>query len=325
MIQIAANIEERIWNRFLAGEQDKQFITVAHNPSLGRILEKTFGYKSHNLVLKEGADIIGLLPVVQFRNKIISMPHFSYGGPIFSSEGHHDLDLGAIFEGKKFELRSFTKITDHVYAKKVSCMLHVKGSNEEQMMTFKSKLRQKIRKAERINYKVLHGKLELLDDYYQIYAQKMLQFGSPAIGKTFFKNLLTDYSFGDAQITVVYDENKVIAAGFSLSYLNINEVCWSTTDSDYDTHNIHALICWEILKTSIAKKYKYFSFGRSTIGSNNHRFKQQWNPIELPIFYNYSDPVGKSLKEHTYLTKIWKCQPLATSVYFGHMVSKYVY
>lgn len=325
MIQVAANTEDHLWNRFLEGEQDSQFITIAHNPSLGPILQKTFGYKSNNMTVMEGTDIIGVLPTVLFNNRIISMPHFSYGGPIFSSENKLNLDINTILKGEKFEIRSFTKLTENVYNKKVSCVINVMDSNEAQLMTFKSKLRQKIRKAERINYKVRHGGLELLDDYYQIYSKKMLQFGSPVIGKVFFRNLLTDYAFGDARITVIYDEKKVIAAGFSLSYLNFNEVCWSTTDSDYDGYNIHALICWEILKTTIDKKYKYFSFGRSTIDSNNHRFKKQWNPIELPIFYNYSEPVVKSIKELTYLTDIWKLQPLATSVYFGHMVSKYIY
>lgn len=253
------------------------------------------------------------------------MPHFSYGGPVWSSGYTPSLDVATILENKKFEIRSFAKLTENVYTKKVSCILNVEDSHEAQLMTFKSKLRQKIRKAERINYKVRHGGLEILDDYYQIYSQKMLQFGSPAIGKVFFKNLITDYAFGNVQITVIYDGKKVIAAGFSLSYLNFNEVCWSTTNNEYDGYNIHALICWEILKTSVDKKYKYFSFGRSTIDSNNHRFKKQWNPIELPIFYNYSEPIGKSLKELTFLTKIWKHQPLATSVYFGHKVSKYIY
>jgi len=136
---------------------------------------------------------------------------------------------------------------------------------------------------------------------------------------------LNDYKYGEPIVTVIYDKNKVIAAAFSLSYLNFNEVCWSATDSNYDKVNLHALICWEALKLSVNKGHSYFSFGRSTVGSNNHRFKKQWNPIELPIYYNYSEPVGKSIKELTFLTKIWKLQPLKTSIYFGHIISKYVY
>ena len=99
---------------------------------------------------------------------------------------------------KKYEIRGFDRLSEHIYDRKVSCVLYVEASNESQLMTFKSKLRQKIRKAEKNNFLVAHGGLELLDDYYLIYAQKMLQFGSPPIGKVFFKNLLEDYTFGNA-------------------------------------------------------------------------------------------------------------------------------
>lgn len=325
MIQIAFSTDTLYWNKFLDTEKENQIITIAHNPSLGPILAKTFGYSSQNLSLTEHSQIIGVMPVVFLNNRAISMPHFSYGGPIISTDNELDINIKSFIEDKKFEIRSFTKLSEYSYDKKISCILEVHASHEEQIMTFKAKLRQKIRKAEKINYKICHGGLELLNDYYYLYAQKMLKFGSPPIGKVFFKNLLTDYKFGKAQITVVYDNDKAIATGFSLSYLNFNEVCWSATDSDYDGYNIHALICWEILKTSIVEKHKYFSFGRSTVNSNNHQFKRQWQPIELPIFYNYSEPVGKSIKEHTYLTKIWKYQPLATSVYLGEWISKYLY
>lgn len=325
MIEIKLNTENHVWNGFLEEEKANQMITIAHNPSLGPILAKTFGYTCENLVITDDGRTIGVFPTVIFNDKVISVPHFSYGGLVISSNENHDITIQTILGNKKFEIRSFSKLSEHFYNKKVSCFLELKESNDSQLMSFKSKLRQKIRKAEKNNFTVVHGGQELLDDYYRIYAQKMLRFGSPPIGKIFFRNLLEDYTFGEALITVIYDQEKVIAAGFCLSYLDFNEVCWSVTDSNYDSYNIHALICWEILKTSITEKYKYFSFGRSTIDSNNHRFKKQWNPIELPIFYNYSEPIGKSLRDLTYLTKVWKHQPLGTSVYLGHMISKYLY
>lgn len=325
MIELSTCADDSVWNEFLEKEIDNQMITIAHNPSLGPILEKTFGYKSQNrLMLKEGK-LVGVLPAVLFKNKVVSIPHFSYGGPIVDSNEEITIDLNSLFQGKKFEVRSFSKLSEHVYDKKISCVLNVHESVDEQMMSLKSKLRQKIRKAEKIGYITKLGGLELLDDFYDGYSRKMLEFGSPPIGKVFFKNLLTDYKYGDVQIGLLYDGDKLIASGMALSYLNFNEVCWSSTDTDYNRHNIHALICWEMLKSSVENKHAYYSFGRSTIESNNHRFKKQWNPLELPIYYNYSEPIGKSIKELSFLTKIWKLQPLQTSIYFGHKISKYVY
>lgn len=311
------------WNLFLEQEQNQQIVTIAHNPCLGAILSKTFGYEHKNIGLRNGTEILGLMPMVLFRKKVISMPHFSYGGPIMK----HKLpqNIQEFIGQESYEVRSFTKLSEHVYDKKVSCILEINPTVDEQLMSLKSKLRQKIRKAEKKGYITRHGGAELLEDFYTLYAQKMLRFGSPPLGKVFFKNLLASYKYGVAVVTVAYDGKTPIGVAFSLSYLGFFEVCWSATDSRYDVHNLHALVCWELLKTTVDKKYSYFSFGRSTINSNNHRFKKQWNPTELPVFYNYSEPVGKSIKELTFLTKIWKLQPLKTSVYFGHLISKYVY
>lgn len=325
MIKFVSSLDNDIWNEFLEKEKNNQMVTIAHNPSLGPILENTFGYKSHNMLMLNEGKLVGVLPAVLFKNKVVSVPHFSYGGPIVDSNEEITIDLNALFQGKKFEVRSFSKLSEHVYDKKISCVLNVHNTVEEQMMSLKSKLRQKIRKAERLDFSTKMGGIELLNDFYDGYSRRMLEFGSPPIGKVFFKNLLTDYKYGEVEIAVLYDGDKVIASSMALSYLNFYEVCWSSTDTNYNHHNIHALICWEMLKSSVEKKFKYYSFGRSTIESNNHSFKKQWNPLELPIYYNYSEPIGKSIKEFDFLTKIWKLQPLKTSVYFGHKISKYVY
>lgn len=325
MIEYSPVKDDNAWNAFLEKEKDNQMITIAHNPSLGPILSKTFGYRSHNQMMVKDNKIVGVFPSVTFRDRVVSIPHFSYGGPITDSNQEIKIDLKTLLEGKKFEIRSFSKLSDHVYDKKISCVLNVHESVDAQMMSLKSKLRQKIRKAEKKGFVTKIGGPELLDDFYGGYARKMLEFGSPPIGKVFFENLLSDYKYGDVQIAIMYDGDKVIASGMALSYLNFNEVCWSSTDTSYNRFNIHALICWEMLKSSVEKKHTYYSFGRSTIDSNNHRFKRQWNPLELPIYYSYSEPLGKSIKELSYLTKVWKLQPLSTSVYFGHKISKYVY
>ncbi|MGF1558061.1 MAG: GNAT family N-acetyltransferase [Flavobacteriaceae bacterium] len=325
MIQFLKSNDNRSWTQFLEDQQATQLVTMAHNPCLAAILAKTFGYRDENMLILEDKKIIGVLPAVSFRKKLVSIPHFSYGGPIFDTDLQSDVDLPALLAGQRFEIRSFSKLSDHVQSNKISCVLKVEANEEEQLLSLKPKLRTKIRKAEKLNYRVVHGGLELLDDFYRIYALKMLAFGSPPVGKVFFKNLLTDYEFGEASVTALYDGNKAIAAGMCLSYLGFNEVCWSATADAYDKNNVHSLICWAMAKNSIAKKHRYFSFGRSTIDSNNHHFKKQWNPIELPLYFNYSEPVGKSIREFGFLTKIWRLQPLKTSVFFGHIISKYLY
>lgn len=325
MLSTVECVNDDEWNNFLEKEKEHQMVTIAHNPCLGKILSNTFGYSYTNYVIKDGEHTVGVMPIVNVGKKMVSMPHFSYGGPVVQPAYANTIDISTLLNAPGFELRSFDKLSEHYIDKKISCILKLEETEDEMFMTVKSKLRQKIRKTLKMNLGVKSGGVELLHDFYTIFSRRMLLFGSPPLGKQFFRNLLDEYTHGDVQITVIYDGNKAISAGFSLSYLGFNELCWSGTDDAYARQNVNALMFWEMIKTSIAKKHQYFSFGRSTIDSTQHNYKKLWNPIELPIFYNLSDPPKTSLRDFEFLTKIWKHQPLRTSQILGHYVSKYVY
>lgn len=325
MIELIECEDSVKWNQFLDNQKEDQLITIAHNPSLGRILAKTFGYESKNMWIKKDSKIVGVLPKVKIGSKWVSMPHFSYGGPVLDAKWEIEFDLADILGNRRFEARSFSKLSTFRYSKKITSVIKLEPTIEKQLSVLKSGFRRKIRKPEKLNFKVVHGGEELLNDFYAVYTRKMLEKGSPPFGKTFFQNLLLDYDFGKAQITTVYDGDKPVASGFTLSYLGFNEMCWVSTDRDYDKVNVNSFLYWNIIKNSIERDCTYFSMGRSTKDSGNHRYKKQWQPMEIPIFYNYSEPVGKPLKELTFLTKIWKLQPLRTSIFFGNIISKYVY
>ncbi len=325
MIQIAPSTDNFLWNQFLDAEKDNQLITIAHNPSLGPILEKTFGYTIENMLITMNDQMIGVLPLVKIGNKLVSMPHFSYGGPLISSKEDLDIKIEEIFHGQRFEIRSFSKLSKNYTDEKISFVVELDKTIDEHLRSFPSKFRNKILKPVKMGYTVTQGKQDLLDDFYLLYSTRMLEKGSPPLGKKFFQNIINYYEFGEVEITMVYDGKKPIATGFSLSYMGFNEICWASSDLSYNKYNINSFLYWNVIISSITKNFKYFSMGRSTKNSNNHFYKKQWNPIEHPIFYNYSEPVGKSLKDLTYLTKIWKHQPLSTSVYFGHILSKYIY
>jgi hypothetical protein len=317
--------DDGAWNQFLESEKDRQWITIAHNPSLAKILAKTFGYVEQNMVLYQDQKMVGVLPAVRIGKKLVSMPHFSYGGPVVGDVGPIEPCLKNVLGNISFEARSFKRLTEHQYEKKVASIIPLKKSPEEQFQLLKPRFRKKIVRSQTLGLRVVHGGAELLDDFYAIYARKMFQKGSPPLGKVFFKNLLEGYEHGEVGITVVFKENRPVAVGFRLCYLGFHELCWASSDPVFDRHNVNSFLFWNIITYSIAQGHNYFSMGRSTINSGSYIYKKQWAPMELPVFYNYSEPVGKSIKEFTFLSKLWKMQPLETSVYLGHVISKYVY
>tara|TARA_R110000782_G_scaffold97564_1_gene182522 strand:- start:84 stop:1061 length:978 start_codon:yes stop_codon:yes gene_type:complete len=325
MLSIIECNNVKIWNDFLEKEKTNQMVTIAHNPCLGPILYKTFGYTHKNYCVLEGEDIVGVLPTVTIGGKIVSMPHFSYGGPILKEGTIDNFNISSVFKDAKYEIRSFSKLSDFRNEKKLSFVVPLHKQAEEIFMSYTSKMRNKIRKSEKLGFTITKNGPNALDHFYTLFSKRMLQKGSPPLGKSFFKNLVEHYTNGEVDITVVYDGKRPVATGFCLSYLNFKEICWASTDHEYDRYNVNSFLFWDLIKESISEGFDYFSMGRSTRNSNNHNYKLQWNPIEIPLYFNFSEKSTGSIKDFEFLTKIWKYQPLKTSQILGHYVSKYVY
>ncbi len=84
----------------------------------------------------------------------------------------------------KFEIRSFEKLLENVYDKKLSCVVKLSPTSDEQILAFKSKLRKKLRKAEKKGFNIRLGGVELFDDFYDLYSKKVRSFRAPGFSIT---------------------------------------------------------------------------------------------------------------------------------------------
>ena len=92
--------DQKEWNSLLQRELNNQLVTIAHNPSLGKILAKSFGYFSYNYWIKDNDEVIAVLPIVKIGKRMVSMPHFSYGGPIFMQGLDNQIKLEKFIDSK---------------------------------------------------------------------------------------------------------------------------------------------------------------------------------------------------------------------------------
>src|SRR5690625_6803666 len=76
-----------------------------------------------------------------------------------------------------------------------------------------SKVRAQCKKAERYQPVVRFGSLELLDDFYHVFATNMRDLGTPVYTKKWFATLLAQADI-TATIAVVYLADKPVSAGF---------------------------------------------------------------------------------------------------------------
>lgn len=325
-----ANIAKELdsWNEVINNSPD--FYTIAHNPSLIAFINNTLGWKGESFFIMDQGKIIGIYQhSYPAEDKSVSMPHFSYGGIIRRDQKFTKKEIFErirIFLPKFFEIREFEPYTNYFNEDKVATYLELKPTIEDQLSVFKYNHRRKIKKAYKNNLEVIiSNDLESMVSFYDVYSRNMLRLGSPALSKAFFDNLLKEYKFGEVKIFLVKLNGKVIGGAVVLSYHNFIEDCWLSTLSKYNYLYTSVLLYWEMIKYSIEKDKKYFSFGRSTKDSSLLHFKKQWKPIEKQLYFSYSEPQKVSLKKMTFLTKIWKLLPLKVANFLGPKIADKLY
>jgi hypothetical protein len=308
-------------------ESTDSIITIAHNIDLLNILSTFFGYKSDILLFRNNNKLEGFIPIVIIGKKVVSIPHFSYGGYL----GLKKLELNQtklIIDslerkyGNNIVIRDFNKITNFYSEDKVSCFLKLEGNSEKQFNNFTSKLRSQIRKSEKNGLKV---SLSNIDDFFPVYLANMHRLGSPHLSKKFFDKIEKNYKNGEFKIFVVKKENLVISVSIVLTFKNFIEVCWAASYKQYNYLAPNMLIYWKMIQYGIDHNMKIFSFGRSTKNSGPLKFKKQWGAEEIQLIWNFNKAKYFNINQLKFLTFIWKKLPQSLIEILGPFFTKYIY
>lgn len=338
-----------LWNNFIISLPAP--VPFSYNPSLFSFYQTCFHWKPYYFFLYSEEKLVAVFPLVNTGKRWVSLPHFSYGGLLVLPEFEVDIEklvcnLIFIIEKKqitpgfyKYELNvpeNFCLSKSKVYIRspepvknkskyqKVSSFLDLPANGNELFQQLSSNLRRKIRKAEKGKITIIHGKEKLLNNFYSVYSHNMLRLGSPAYDKSFFRQLLKVYDYGEARLFISYKQKVAIGAALLLSYNGFWENAWFSTcregHKDYVSDHLH----WEMIQYAIKKKAKIYSFGRSSKGGTVYRYKNHWPVQNVPLF-EYSSNRFFSIKDHQWLAKIWKHLPYTFTRLIGPLMIKHIY
>ena len=325
-IKIESDIN--LWDQIITNSPD--FFTISHNPSLINFLKQHMGWNGDQFFIMYKEEIIGVYQhCIVNSDSSVSMPHFSYGGIIRKDNTFKKIQIYnkiKNFLPKQHEIRDFEPYTNYTDTDKVATYLELKTTSEEQLATFKYNHRRKIKKAYKNGLEVfISNNTKDMQSFYKVYCKNMLRLGSPVLSEMFFLNLLKTYKYGDVQVFLVKYNNKIIGGAVVLEYNQFVEDCWLSTLSEYNNLYTSILLYWEMIKDSIKKERKYFSFGRSSQNSSLLNFKRQWKPIERKLYFSYSHEKKTGLKQMKFLTKIWKLLPLKIANFIGPKIADKLY
>ncbi len=329
------------WDEFVASHPKGK---IYHLSQWNNIVTDTFGHKVFYITLYENDNIVGVLPVTDFKSMLfghlaVSQPYVNYGGPLLTNSSHlpalmtflDDFRRQNAFKSIELRMDSPLEIDNPCKQHKVTFFLELPDDEEELFRRFTSKLRSQIRRPTKDEMYHKSGGVELLEDFYHVFCVNMRDLGTPPLPKAFFKRILTTFP-ENAHIVVVYSKEGIAAAAsFLIHYNQIMEIPWASSIREFNRSSPNMLLYWESMKLAIANKCKSFDFGRCSRDSGTWRFKKQWGAVEHQLYWYYALPPEEKLPEispqngkfETFV-KIWQKMPLPFTNTVGPIVIKHI-
>ncbi len=307
---------------------------VAPSPSLRNewlaILRDGLGHKPYCIEVRRGTATVGLLPLSFLHTRLfgkflVGMPYLNIGGVIAEDESvatrliDQAVKLADELDVRYLELRHDRRWPHPALGaestQKVHMRLDLPADADELWRSFKPKVRNQIRKAEQHGLTVDWGGHELLDDFYRVFAINMRDLGTPVFGRRLFATIL-DHLGEDAEICVVRHHGAACAVGMLLHGEGIAETPSASSLRQHNALNGNMLLYWSFLRRAIERNQRLFDFGRTTVGSNTHRFKAQWGAQPHPAVWQYyvrQGSVGEMRPDNPKLQRriaVWKKLPV---------------
>jgi FemAB-related protein (PEP-CTERM system-associated) len=333
--------ETYLWDRYVL---DHTQGTGYHLTAWRGVIEKVFGHSTiYLMAVDDKKQVRGVLPLVVLSSKLfgrfmVSVPFFNYGGIVADSRSFEEelLDAAAAVAREHqishIELRQQSPLNLGLPSKihKVSMRLQLPQDAEALWKTFPSKLRSQIRRGEKEGLTAKLGGLDLLDDFYGVFARNMRDLGTPVYGKGFFREILQTFP-KESKVCVVYHGETPLAAGFLYGYRQTLEIPWASSDRRWARFAPNMMLYGTVLKFACENGYREFDFGRSSADSKTYQFKAQWGAKPVQLYWYYWLQEGSDFPEinpqnpkYHFAIEIWKRLPVGLTTLIGPRIAKYL-
>lgn len=193
----------------------------------------------------------------------------------------------------------------------------------------KSKTRNQVRKAEKSNYQVKIGGVELLKDFYSIISKAWLDLGTPTHSSRFYKNIIIQAeqsSEYNAKFIILYIDNKPASASILIYDDYSLHHPYAATLKKYNYLSLNNGLYWEIIKFAVSQNLKVFDLGRSKRTQTTATYKKSWGAAEVQLYYYYINTTTHRNEEDNkfvqLMVKLWKKLPLNFANFLGPSLIK---
>lgn len=315
---------------------------LSHAPVWGSVFPDALGHGDRSLVALRDGEVCGLLPLMHLRHWLfgtsnVSLPWLDYGGVVASDADVAQALLDAATAQARTDRASFVELRSvdptfpvlPVRQGKVTFWLSLRDADAV-WRGLNGKVRNQVRKAQKAGLTCDFGREELLPDFYRVFARNMRDLGTPVWGITLFEKILEAFP-KSAEVTLVRLGQKPIGGGLVVSFKDTVYMPSASSLRPYFHLCPNTLLYWEVIRLACERGYRFFDFGRSTVGSGPYHFKKQWGALVKPLNWQYILLDGKKihrLEPSSPLVKVlmelWKRLPVRFATWLGPRIVRHL-
>jgi FemAB-related protein (PEP-CTERM system-associated) len=328
------------WRRVV---EESPGASLAHAPEWLPIIQRAYGHDPFYLSAEDDQGRRGVLPAFVVRRPffgtvVTSMPFLDSGGPCASSPVlariliEHLIAEARGIGARSIELRCSERVdvgarpAEH----KVNMTLPIPADVDRLWHQLDKDVRYQIRKAERSGLTIESGGAEHLTAFYDTFAVRMRDLGSPVHAPGFLAAVLGQFG-SRARILLVRKDRTTIGGLIAVAFKDRLSVPWASCLKEHFALCPNMLLYWEAMRAACAEGFRWFDFGRSSRDSGTYRFKSQWGAQEEPLFW-YTIPVASSaVRPHpvhgggaSFLSRTWQHLPLSVTRQVGPRLRGYL-
>jgi FemAB-related protein (PEP-CTERM system-associated) len=315
-------------------------VPLSKHPAWLTVLQAALGHDVYAVEATAEGKPCGFLPLafvssLFFGRFLVSLPYLNTNGVVAASPDVQTRlisravlladELGARY----LELRHERPV-DHPdlnahFGNKVHMRLALAGTSDRLWKGFDPKVRNQVRKGEKPGFDVRWGGVELLAGFHDVLCRNMRDLGTPVYGQSLFAEILTTFP-RDAEICLVGDGGRAVAAALLLHGKGITEVPTASSLKEYNPSCVNMLMYWHLLQRSVERGQTVFDFGRSTADGPTFRFKKQWGAEPHPATWQYhvrEGTVGDMRPDnprYQRAIRLWQRLPLGVTRLIGPVI-----
>ncbi|HEY8165155.1 MAG TPA: FemAB family XrtA/PEP-CTERM system-associated protein [Gemmatimonadaceae bacterium] len=166
-----------------------------------------------------------------------------------------------------------------------TAVIDLDGGGDAVWNRLPAKTRNQVRRGLKEGFTVETGH-DQLKAFYRVFHQHMRDLGSPAHGRKYYEAIVEH--LGDCADFLVVRDGATVVAGALLFWVNGTAMNYHTVAlREYNRRCPNYLLYWRMIEVSCKRGCTRFDMGRSRFDSSNLQFKENWNPQEVPLSYNY--------------------------------------